>query len=272
MKRLQILSSQLTADKPKMVTTTIDEARKIALVEMTPPGKLVVLSRELFIQLNEALLSLEKDDRVNAVVLTGKGKAFAAGAAITEFEGLDLKQHLFDDYFERGWFTVLPKYRKPTIAAINGFALGGGLEVAMMCDMQICSDDAKLGQPEIKLGLIPGGGGCVRLTQAVGKSKAMEMILTGVPISAQEALSCGLVSQVHPKDKLVENAMNLAAKIATFSKTAAALCKRAVRQSLELGESAGIDHERTLFATAMGTADKKEGVDAFLKKRKPNFN
>ena len=135
----------------------------------------------------------------------------------------------------------------------------------MMCDIQICSDGAKLGQPEINLGLIPGGGGCVRLTQAVGKSKAMEMILTGMPISAQEALRFNLVSQVHPKDKLIENAMNLAATIATF-------CKRAVRQSLELGESASIDHERSLFITAMGTAEKKEGIDAFLKKRKPNFN
>ena len=142
----------------------------------------------------------------------------------------------------------------------------------MMCDIQICSDGAKLGQPEINLGLIPGGGGCVRLTQAVGKSKAMEKILTGMPISAQEALRFNLVSQVHPKDKLIENAMNLAATIATFSKTAAALCKRAVRQSLELGESASIDHERSLFITAMGTAEKKEGIDAFLKKRKPNFN
>ena len=217
-------------------------------------------------------MSLEKDDRVNAVVLTGKNNSFAVGAAITEFQDIDMKKHLFDDYFERSWFTVLPKYRKPTIAAINGFALGGGLEVAMMCDIQICSDNAKLGQPEIKLGLIPGGGGCVRLTQAVGKSKAMEMILTGEPISAQDALSCGLVSQVHPKDKLIENAMKLAAKIGTYSKTAAGLCKRAVRQSLELGESAGIDHERTLFIAAMGTADKKEGVDAFLNKRKPKFD
>lgn len=167
---------------------------------------------------------------------------------------------------------MLPRFRKPVIAAINGFALGGGLEVAMMCDVLIASDNAKLGQPEIKLGVLPGGGGTVRLTQAIGKSKAMELILTGEPITAQEALRCGLVSQVHPKDKLIDAAFALAEKMAKFSRVALSLAKRGVRQSLELGESAGVEHERSLFIAAMNTAAKKEGMNAFLSKRKPNFD
>lgn len=150
-------------------------------------------------------------------------------------------------------------------------AFGGGLELAMMADILIASENAKLGQPEINLGIIPGSGGTVRLTSAVGKSKSMEMCLTGEPISAQDALKSGLVSQVVPKDKLMETATNLAAKIAKKSQVAAALTKRSVKNSLEVGETAAIDHERSLFIAAMATKDKAEGVKAFLEKRSAKF-
>jgi len=178
---------------------------------------------------------------------------------------------MFNDYFERVWWRVVPKFRKPLIAAINGMAFGGGLELAMMADILIASDKATMGQPEINLGILPGSGGTVRLTSSVGKSKAMEMCLTGEPISAADAFNCGLVSQVVPHDKLMEAATTLAKKIASKSQVAAAMTKRAVKYALEVGESAAIEHERTLFIAAMATADKKEGTAAFIEKRKPKF-
>ena len=161
--------------------------------------------------------------------------------------------------------------RKPTIAAINGMAFGGGLELAMMCDILMCSENAKMGLPEIKLGVMPGAGGTVRITQAVGKSKAMQMVLTGEPLNAQDALKWGLVSQVHSKEKLVEEAFVLANKIAAFSQVSAASAKRAIKSSLESGETVAIDHERSLFIGLMNTHDKKEGVSSFLAKKKPQF-
>ena len=179
---------------------------------------------------------------------------------------------LMDDYFERDWWRALPVFRKPFIAAINGMAFGGGLEVAMMADILVCTENAKLGQPEINLGILPGSGGTVRLTQAVGKSKAMEMCLTGEPINAADALKWGLVSQVYPDtEAMIQGATTMAKKIASKSQMAAAFTKRAVKQTLEMGETAAIAHERSLFIAALGTHDKQEGTDAFVKKRKPNF-
>jgi enoyl-CoA hydratase/carnithine racemase len=177
-----------------LVKTTLHG--NVALVELNPPTKLIFLSLPLMRDLNDELIALEKNDAVSVVILTGKlgSPSFATGANINELRDCTQSSQMFEDYFERDWFRVVPKLRKPIIAAINGMAFGGGLELAMMCDILIASDNAKMGQPEIKLGVIPGGGGTVRLTQAVGKSKAMEMILTGEPISAQEALKFGLVS------------------------------------------------------------------------------
>ena len=214
---------------------------------------------------------MEKDDSVSVVILTGKENSFATGANINELHEQTLNTQLFNDYFERVWWRIIPKFRKPLIAAINGMAFGGGLELAMMADILIASENAKLGQPEINLGILPGSGGTVRLTQAVGKSKAMEMCLTGEPITAQDALKSGLVSQVVPHDKLAETAMTLAKKIASKSQIAAAFTKRAVKGALEVGESAAIDHERSLFIASMATKDKAEGVKAFLDKRKAKF-
>ena len=240
-------------------------------MQMNPPTKLIFLQDSLIRELNEVMLALESDASVSVVILTGKNSSFATGANIKEIDEATMNSQLFDDYFERKWSRIIPKFRKPLIAAINGMAFGGGLELAMMADILIASDNAKLSQPEINLGILPGSGGTVRLTSAVGKSKAMEMCLTGEPITAAEALKYGLVSQVVPQDKLMETAMTLAKKIASKSQIAAALTKRSVRYSLDVGESAALDHERSLFIASMATADKKEGIKAFLEKRKAAF-
>ena len=177
-----------------------------------------------------------------------------------------------NDYFERDWWRIIPSFRKPLIAAINGMAFGGGLEVAMMADILVCTENAKLGQPEINLGILPGSGGTVRLTQAVGKSKAMEMCLTGEPIGAQDALKWGLVSQVYPTtEAMMTGVMAMAKKIASKSQMAAGYTKRAVKNSLEVGETQAIAHERSLFIASLNTHDKQEGTDAFIKKRKATF-
>lgn len=256
--------------KPSSVKVTVQN--KVALVQMDPPAKLIFLGDALVSELNEVFLELEKNENVSVVILTGKGRSFATGADIGQINAKSAKGLLFDDYFERTWFRVLPSFRKPVIAAVNGMAFGGGNEVAMMCDILLASEDAKFGQPEINLGILPGAGGTVRLTQAVGKSKAMEMCLTGDQMTAADALKWGLVSQVFPtQEKLMEGAMALALKIASKSQMAAAYTKRAVKNSLEVGETSAIAHERSLFIAAMATKDKKEGIEAFMKKRKPNF-
>lgn len=222
--------------------------------------------------MNDVFLELEKNDAVSVVILTGKGRSFATGADIAKINSSSIKTMMFDDYFERNWWRIMPSFRKPVIAAINGMAFGGGLEVAMMCDILLATEDAKMGQPEINLGILPGSGGTVRLTQAVGKSKAMEMCLTGEPISGTDAYKWGLVSQVYPtQEKLMEAAMTLALKIASKSQMASGFVKRAVKNTFEVGETAAINHERSLFVAAMATKDKKEGIEAFMKKRKPNF-
>jgi enoyl-CoA hydratase/carnithine racemase len=168
--------------KPSQVKVTVKD--KIAFVEMNPPQKLVFLAKPLILELNEVFFELEKNPEVSVVILTGKGDSFATGANIMEIQKMDLKGMMFNDYFMREWWNVIPNFRKPLIAAINGMCFGGGLEVAMMADILIASENAKLGQPEINLGILPGSGGTVRLTTAVGKSKAMEMCLTGDAISA----------------------------------------------------------------------------------------
>lgn len=239
---------------------------------MDPPTKLIFLARPIMKELAEIFLALERDDDVSVVILTGKGNSFATGANIKEIATMTSKSMMMDDYFERDWWRIIPSFRKPLIAAINGMAFGGGLEVAMMADILICTENARLSQPEINLGILPGSGGTVRLTQAVGKSKAMEMCLTGEPIGAQDALKWGLVSQVFPTAEAMHiGAMTMAKKIASKSQMAAGFTKRAVKTSLEVGETAAIAHERSLFIAALNTHDKQEGTEAFIKKRKPNF-
>ena len=178
---------------------------------------------------------------------------------------------LFDDYFERSWNRVIPRVRKPLIAAVNGMCFGGGLELALMCDIIYASDKARFALPEVKLGLIPGSGGTVRLPLQVGKSKAMEMALSGEPISAEEALRIGLVSAVHPHDKLMDETLKLAKNLTQKSQIALAFVKRAINQAYEGGLTQAIENERNLFIGILNTDDKREGISAFINKRAPKF-
>jgi len=216
-----------------------------------------------------ALDELEADQKVSAIVLTGSEKAFAAGADIKE-----LSQNQFPNVYSSNFLSQwsrISKCRIPVIAAVNGYALGGGCELAMMCDIIYAGAKAKFGQPEIALGIIPGAGGTQRLTRAVGKSRAMEMCLSGVPISAEEAVQIGLASRVFPPEKLVEESIKLAEKMGTHSRLALTICKEAVNTALETTLQEGLHFEARLFQLTFATKDKEEGTKAFLEKRTPNF-
>ncbi|OAJ38377.1 hypothetical protein, variant [Batrachochytrium dendrobatidis JEL423] len=220
-------------------------------------------------ELNDALVDFDKDSTVGAMVLTGSEKAFAAGADIKEMATNTFVGN-YKSNFLADW-TGIVSIRKPIIAAVNGFALGGGCEVAMMCDMIYAGETAKFGQPEIKLGTIPGAGGSQRLTQAVGKAKAMDLVLTGDMMSAQDAEKAGLVARIFPVDSLVAESVKSAAKIASYSQPVVMMAKEAVNKSFEMSLSEGLDLERRLFHCTFGTKDQKEGMAAFAEKRKANF-
>ena len=219
MQRLELLachvtSGQTAAPRDHLKVTIKD---KVALIEFNPPQKLVFMNRTLVSQITDEIEGLESNPDVNVIVLTGKDNSFAVGADINEINAATLKDQLFADFFERLWYKFIPKIRKPLIAAVNGMCFGGGFEIALMCDIIVASENAQFGLPEIKLGVIPGAGGTQRLPRLVGKSKAMEMILTGIPISAKEAKEWHVVSNVFPKDKLIEETLNIAKKIAQQS-------------------------------------------------------
>ncbi|KAJ3300696.1 putative enoyl-CoA hydratase, mitochondrial [Borealophlyctis nickersoniae] len=220
-------------------------------------------------ELNEALRGFDKDHSIGAIVLTGSARAFAAGADIKEMSTLNFVDNYKNDFLS-DW-TGVGAIRKPIIAAVNGFALGGGCELAMMCDIIYAGDNAKFGQPEITLGTIPGGGGTQRLTHAMGKSKAMELILTGRMINAEEAEKSGLVARVFPAESLVDEAIKTAEKIASFSLPIVMMAKEGVQKSFELGLTEGLHLERRLFHSTFATEDQKEGMSAFAAKRPPNF-
>jgi enoyl-CoA hydratase len=228
------------------------------------------LSPELTRELGDALDHLEKDDQVSVVVLTGSEKAFAAGADIKFMKDLSYMDVYKADFITDTWERIT-SFRKPTIAAVAGYALGGGCELAMMCDFILAAENAKFGQPEINLGTIPGAGGTQRLTRFVGKSKAMEMVLTGRMIEAQEAERCGLVSRVIETDKLVDEAIATAQKIAELSMPIVMMAKDAVNRSYEVSLSEGVHFERRLFHSTFATEDQKEGMNAFAEKRKAVF-
>ncbi|KAJ1418839.1 enoyl-CoA hydratase, partial [Ochromonadaceae sp. CCMP2298] len=213
--------------------------------------------------------AFDKDDSVGAIVITGSEKAFAAGADIKEMSSLTYAQCYKENLFA-SW-TEIPKISKPLIAAVSGYALGGGCELAMLCDLIICSESAKFGQPEISLGVIPGGGGTQRLVRAIGKSKAMEMVLTGSMITAQQAERDGLVCRVVPNDKLMEEALALGEKISSFSRPAVAMAKETVNAAFELSLSEGLRFERRIFHSMFSLDDQKEGMAAFLGKRGANW-
>ncbi|RUS20052.1 ClpP/crotonase-like domain-containing protein [Endogone sp. FLAS-F59071] len=243
---------------------------KVGVVTLNRPKALNALSSDLFYELNDALGKYDEDDGIGAIVLTGSEKAFAAGADIKEMKDENAINCYKKNFL--GHWTNITLIRKPIIAAVNGFALGGGCELAMMCDIIYAGDKATFGQPEIKLGTIPGAGGTQRLVKAVGKSKAMEICLTGsVNLNAEEAEKLGLVSKIVPADQLVAEAIKTAEKIAEMSQPMVQMIKEAINQSYELSLSSGLRFERRLFQSTFGTHDQREGMTAFVEKRKASF-
>ena len=221
-------------------------------------------------ELGHALLALDADDGIGCIVITGNEKAFAAGADIGAMAGFSYMDVWRSQYISRNWETIR-QVRKPVIAAVAGYALGGGCEMAMMCDFIIAADSAKFGQPEINLGIIPGAGGTQRLPRAVGKAKAMDMVLTGRLMDAAEAERAGLVSRVVPADKLMDEVLAAAATICALGQPSVAIAKDCVNRAFEGTLSEGVSYERRLFHSLFGTEDQREGMDAFINKRKPAF-
>jgi enoyl-CoA hydratase len=251
--------------------TILTETRgRVGLITLNRPTALNALNAQLVSEIGLALDVFQADDGIGAVVLTGSEKAFAAGADIKEMASKSYMDAYLEDFITSGWENIT-RFRKPIIAAVSGFALGGGCEVAMMCDFIIASDTAKFGQPEITLGIIPGAGGTQRLTRAVGKAKAMDLCLTGRMMDAAEAERAGLVSRIVPVADLVEEAVKAAAKIASLSLPATMLAKEAVNAAFETTLTQGVKFERRLFHAMFATQDQKEGMSAFVEKRAPQF-
>ena len=242
---------------------------KAGLITLNRPQALNALSKELVAELNAALAEFEADQEIGALVITGSEKAFAAGADIREIAGTDFVS-LHRDDFVREWDRVA-ECRKPLVAAVAGYALGGGCELAMMCDIILAAETAKFGQPEITIGIIPGGGGTQRLTRLIGKAKAMEMCLTGRLMGAEEAERAGLVSRIVPAAQLVAEAVKVAQKIASFSLPAVLMAKESINRAYETTQAEGLRFERRLFHALFATEDQKEGMAAFLEKRPPMF-
>lgn len=250
------------------IIVEIDE--DVALIRLNRPDALNALNSELLSELCDALVEADGNEKVRAIVLTGSDKAFAAGADIKEMADMTYAQVTDADLFGRE-ARVFASIRKPIIAAVSGYALGGGCELAMMCDIMIASDTAKFGQPEVNIGVMPGLGGTQRLTQAIGKSKAMDMNLTGRFMDAEEAERAGLVSRVVPTKKLVNEAISIARKIAEKSAHSVRTIKEAVNRSFDLPLSEGLLFERRVFHALFATEDQTEGMSAFLDKREPQF-
>jgi enoyl-CoA hydratase len=253
----------------EFIKVTEQRELHVALVELNRPKELNALNRQLMLELLEALQALDKNENVRAIILTGNEQAFAAGADIKQMADQSAIDMLMIDQFST--WDQIRKTKKPLIAAVSGFALGGGCELSMMCDIIIASETAKFGQPEIKIGTIPGAGGTQRLTKALGKSKAMELILTGRFLSAQEAHFYGLVSKVVPVEVYLYEALQLAKEIAQQSPVAVQLAKEAVNRSFETQLDEGLAFERKNFYLTFASADQKEGMRAFVEKRKPVY-
>jgi len=250
-------------------TLIVETRGNVGLITLNRPQALNALNSRVLSELKQAYADFHADDAVGAIVLTGSERAFAAGADIKEMQPLEFAD-IYKAEFIGGWDEIA-KARKPVIAAVSGFALGGGCELAMMCDFIIASETAKFGQPEITLGVIPGMGGSQRLTRAVGKSKAMDMVLTGRMMNAAEAERAGLVSRVVAPERLLDEALEAAAKIASLSRPSVLMAKEAVSRAFEVTLEEGLRFERRLFHSLFATADQKEGMTAFIEKRKPDF-
>lgn len=251
------------------ITTRI-EGEKVAWITLNRPKQLNALNDQLMDELGHALKAFDADPAIGCMVITGNEKAFAAGADITAMAKFCFADAYRGDFITRNW-EAIRTVRKPVIAAVNGFALGGGCELAMMCDFIIASDTAKFGQPEIKLGIIPGAGGTQRLPRAVGKAKAMDLALTGRMMDAVEAERAGLVSRVVASDKLLDETLAAALMICGFSQIATIAAKESVNRAFEGTLADGIMFERRLFHALFATEDQKEGMDAFVAKRKADF-
>jgi len=246
------------------------EAGKVGIITLNRPKALNALNDQLMTELGQALKAFDADEAIGCIIVTGSERAFAAGADIAAMAKYDFLDAYKGDFISRNWETIR-SIRKPVIAAVAGFALGGGCELAMMCDFIIAADNARFGQPEIKIGVIPGAGGTQRLPRAVGKSKAMDMVLTARMMDVQEAERAGLVSRIVPLDKLMEETLGAALVICGFSQISVMAAKESVNRAFESGLSDGILFERRLFHAMFATADQKEGMDAFLNKRQPDF-
>jgi len=259
-----------TCNLEYIITEKVGEKQNVGLVKLNRPKALNALCDGLVTELTEAVSAYDADDSIGAIVVTGSERAFAAGADIKEMldktYSINLKTGLLKQWDN------LSKCKKPVIAAVNGFALGGGCELAMMCDIIYAGEKAKFGQPEIAIGTIPGAGGTQRMIRSCGKSFAMEVCLSGNQISAQEALTRGLVSKVFPPEKLVDEAIKLAEKISEHSPLIVALCKESVNYAYESSLSQGLQFEKKSFYGTFATDDRKEGMTAFIEKRKPNFS
>lgn len=250
-------------------TILLDIHGKVGLITLNRPQALNALNAQIVGEINQALDQLERDPNIGCIVLTGSAKAFAAGADIKEMAELQYPQIYVDDLFSDA--DRIANRRKPIIAAVSGFALGGGCELAMMCDFILAGDNAKFGQPEINLGVLPGMGGTQRLTRAVGKAKAMELCLSGRLMGAEEAERAGLVARVVPQAELLEEALKVAATIASKSIPVSMMVKESVNRAFEVTLSEGVRFERRVFHAAFATEDQKEGMAAFIAKREPQF-
>jgi len=248
----------------------VERRGRVGLVTLNRPKQLNALSPKLMQELGGALLELDADAGIGAILITGNDKAFAAGADIAAMKDFSYMDAFMSNYITRDWEHIRG-VRKPVIAAVAGYALGGGNELAMMCDIIIAADNAKFGQPEINLGVMPGAGGTQRLPRFTSKAKAMDMCLTARMLDAQEAERAGLVSRVVPADKLMEEALGIAAKIAAYSLPVVMMLKESINRAYESTLSEGILFERRLFHSQFGLEDQKEGMAAFVEKRKPAF-
>jgi enoyl-CoA hydratase len=248
----------------------VETRGNVGLIVLSRPKALNALSNALVSELKQAVDAYEADANIGAIVVTGSDKAFAAGADIKEMQPKTWPQTYTEDFITSGWERIA-HCRKPTIAAVAGYALGGGCEVAMMCDFIIAADTAKFGQPEITIGLLPGAGGTQRLTRAIGKAKAMEMCLTGRMMDAEEAERAGLVSRIVPAADLIDEAVKTAQRIAEMSRPIAMMVKESVNRAFETTLSEGVRFERRLFQATFAIADRAEGMAAFVEKRQPKF-
>jgi enoyl-CoA hydratase len=246
------------------------EGGKVGIVTLNRPKALNALNGALMDELGQALKAFDADEAIGCMIITGSEKAFAAGADISAMAQLNFTDVYKEDFITRNWETIR-SIRKPVIAAVSGFALGGGCELAMMCDFIIAAENAKFGQPEIKIGIIPGAGGTQRLPRAIGKAKAMDLVLTGRMMDAQEAERAGLVSRVVPLATMMDEALGAALMICGYGQLSVMAAKESVNRAFESGLSDGVMFERRIFHALFATADQKEGMDAFLNKRAPQF-